>query len=636
MTALRACLLCALLSAGPAWAQVPKLVIVAPDHLVLGEQTQGPLELKVNGVLDPAGVRMRASVGTPADFTNAGKSVVGVFRTPETMSPQTAILGAVARIDGKPVVAWQTLPLYGVGDLPVTGAPGSSVTATIGPVLAGPVTLDRSGRGKVRIRVPPGYTQVIVGSRAMDLGEVPYKRILGVAIDDQVAADGFTTTALQVMVVDKFGKPDALAKVFFKADRGGVSPVRPVGLGLFAVTYTAPADVGNGVDAVECGIVGDDVSREKIPLKLVGGAPRKVRAWLEPASYVAGDPPPMMWVTIADAAGNPLDNAHLDFNVEAGKFGPPRRQSPGRYFVPFLPPDSFEGRSELKITAVATTPGGTPVTQEVTLGLKPGKPKRLRVDFDQESAVADGRTRLPITVKAVDAHGNHVPWANITATVDAGATEPPQKTDEGVVIHYHPPLAFEPVRAVVHLTTDGNVNADVPLDLLPAQNSWVIGLRGGYQSNLGSLRTPAVGLSIATRLRLLLPQLYVSLELGGLTGSRSWAIPDAGGPEVPVSLLVPTGGLHLRLRFDIGPLVGSIGGGPTAGVVLAAITPEGAPARSERLLVAGAEGSLGLGVRMGRVTLGVEGRYQHLPVQSTIVQGNAGGASGSVKLELEL
>ena len=86
---------------------------------------------------------------------------------------------------------------------------------TVGRTAAARVTLDGSGRGHARIRVPPGYSEAHVGARSVEIKSAPYNRILGVALDKRIAADGFASTVLQAMVVNERGEPDASASVFY-------------------------------------------------------------------------------------------------------------------------------------------------------------------------------------------------------------------------------------------------------------------------------------------------------------------------------------------------------------------------------------------------------------------------------------
>src|SRR5207245_2183245 len=102
-----------------AGSEAPVTIATVPN-LVLGEQSQVNLEIRYRGKRDPAApVRARASLGTIVDLTEAGRGMFGVYRPPATLYPQAAILGAALRINGASAVAWQILPLFGQGDLPV-------------------------------------------------------------------------------------------------------------------------------------------------------------------------------------------------------------------------------------------------------------------------------------------------------------------------------------------------------------------------------------------------------------------------------------------------------------------------------------------------------------------------------------
>jgi hypothetical protein len=622
----------------PASAAEPQpqkgLVIVAPPNMVLGEQEKVQVELKLGGALTyGTQVQARASAGQVTDLAAGGRTMIGVYLPPATLFPQVAILGAVAKVDGKTVVAFQPLPLFGVGDLPVQGKKGQMLTAKVGPLSFGPVKADRTGHATIRIRVPPGYDSASANGKRVELGETPFKRILALALDEQVAADGASTTGIQALVVDKYGKPDPLARVFARVDRGKVTPVNPIGPGLYSTTYTAPAEVGNGSDKVLIGVVGEEVSRDTVTLKLVRGAARKVNAWVEPSTYEVGSPPPIVWVSVADAAGAALD-ANVELNADIGRFGPTRKMGPGKYVANFTPPDQYGGRKDVTITATAVTPGAGPVKREVALGLKPGKPNQVVVDGKYEG-VADGHTGVSFAFRVLDRQGNPVPNAPVTVKADTGATEPPQPTVDGYTVRYVPPVSFEPMGASVTIQAEGNARAVLPIRLAASENLLMLGARAGYSTNLGSLQTPTVGVDIGVRLMFLNPRLFATLELAAtssLPGARF-----SSDPTISSSVLIPSGALQAQYRVPVGDFILWGGAGPLVGVVFGRIQQEGSPERSERLLALGAEAAAGFGYRLfGRSTIGIDGRYRYLPVRGVVVQGAAGGVLASVRFDIEL
>ncbi len=612
------------------------LVIQAPPQMVLGEQEKVQVELKLSGPLTPGTqIQTRASVGQIADLAAGGRSHVGVYQPPSTLFPQVAILAAAAKIDGKTVVTFYPLPLFGVGDLPVQGKKGQALTAKVGPLTFGPVKADRHGRATIRIRVPPGYDSALANGKRVELGEAPFKRILAIALDEQVAADGASTTGIQALVVDKYGKPDPLARVFARVDRGKVTPVSPIGPGLYSTTYTSPAEVGNGADKVMIGVVGVEISRDTVTLKLVRGAARKVNAWVDPAAYEVGSAPPMVWVSVADAAGAPLD-ANVELAAEIGKFGPPRKTGPGKYVAPFTPPDRFGGRKEVTITATAMTAGGGAVKRDVTLALRPGKPNQVVVDAGKHEGIADGRSPVSITFKVLDRQGNPVPNAPVTVKADSGAAEPPRPTGDGYEVRYLPPLSFEPTGASLTIQAEGNARAVMPIRLAAAENMLLLGARAGYNTNLGSLQTPAVGVDVGVRMLFLHPRLFSTLGLSVTSSLPLQGQTCPSDPAITSSVLIPAGTLQLQYRVPLGDFTAWGGAGPVIGVVFGRIVQEGSPERSERLLALGAEGAAGIGYRIGRSTIGIDGRFRYLPVQGVVVQGAAGGVLASLRFDIEL
>jgi hypothetical protein len=217
---------------------------------------------------------------------------------------------------------------------------------------------------------------------------------------------------------------------------------------------------------------------------------------------------------------------------------------------------------------------------------------------------------------------------------DTGAAEPPQPTGDGYTVRYVPPVSFEPLGANVTIQAEGNARAVLPIHLAGSENLVMLGVRAGYSTNLGSLKTPTVAVDIGARMLFLNPRLFTTLELGVTSTLPGQGFPS--DPTISSSVLIPTGSLQLQYRIPVGDFTMWAGAGPLLGVVFARIQQEGTPERSERLLALGAEGAAGFGYRFGRSTIGIDGRYRYLPVSGVVVQGAAGGVLASLRFDVEL
>jgi hypothetical protein len=340
----------------------------------------------------------------------------------------------------------------------------------------------------------------------------------------------------------------------------------------------------------------------------------------------------MVWVSVADAAGAPLD-ANVELTAEAGRFGPTRKMGPGKYVANFTPPDQFGGRREIAITATAMTPGAGPVKRDVALGLRPGKPNQVVVDGKHEG-IADGHTDVSFSFRVLDRQGNPVPNAPVTVKADTGAAEPPQPTADGYTVRYVPPVSFEPIGANVTIQAEGNARAVLPIHLAPSENLVMLGARAGYSTNLGSLQTPTAAVDIGARLLFLNPRVFATLELGVTSTLPGQTFPS--DPTISSSVLIPSGSLQAQYRIPLGDFTAWAGAGPVLGVVLGRIQQEGSPERSERVLALGGEAAAGFGYRFGRSTIGIDGRYRYMPVRGVVVQGAAGGVLASLRFDIEL
>src|SRR5262249_56600068 len=128
--------------------------------------------------------------------------------------------------------------------------------------------------------------------------------------------------------------------------------------------------------------------------------------------------------------------------------------------------------------------------------------------------IADGHTEVSFAFRVVDRQGNPVPNAPVTVKADTGATEPPQPTTDGYTVRYVPPVSFEPMGANVTIQAEGNARAVLPIRLAPSENLVLLGVRAGYETNLGSLQTPTAAVDIGARMMFLNPRVFTTLELG--------------------------------------------------------------------------------------------------------------------------
>jgi hypothetical protein len=164
----------------------------------------------------------------------------------------------------------------------------------------------------------------------------------------------------------------------------------------------------------------------------------------------------------------------------------------------------------------------------------------------------------------------------------------------------------------------------------------MLGARAGYSTNLGSLQTPTVGVDVGARLLFLNPRAFATLELGAATSFPLQGQTFPTDPSITSSVFIPSGSLQLQYRVPLEPFTAWAGAGPVLAVVFGRIVQEGFPERTERLLALGAEAAAGFGLRMGRTTIGLDGRYRYLPVQGVVVQGAAGGVLASLRFDVEL
>jgi hypothetical protein len=615
--------------------------ISAPPRFVLGEDKRAKIEFQLPGARDPkTPLRTATNAGSVSDLSDSGTTFVGAFVPPETFFPQAAIIAAVARAGGTTAFGWRVLPLVGIGNLAVKVLPRAKASLKIGSDTFGPVRADRTGKATIRVKVPPGYTEAVVlpSGRKIPLGAAPFTRLVAIAADETLPADGASTTAIRAFVVDKFGHPDPTARVYFAPERGSTGPVTAGAAGEYLTEYTAPSTVGNGGDVIVYGVVGDETARAKLTLHFVTGTPRNLQVWVDPPSYTAGGQPPMVMAQVKDAAGNPI-NANVEPSAEVGTFGVPRSAGLGLYAIPFAPPETFAGRKALKISVMARTVGGQPARSEATLALKPGKAVRLDVNADLNKATADGSTPVPIAVRAFDAHGNLVSDVPVSGKTDEGSVRPPQELPDGTYrVAYVPPLAFEARRVNVEIDGADGLTAQVPVDLSPARRTVAFGLKAGYTSNFVALNSPTAGIEVNFRLPVLGSRVFVVLDATADFANAKGAA-DTSLVTVPVAA-------ELRYQFPaFAPdIVVYLDAGPVVDLAFAKASVAGGdqPPASETLAVLGGQAHLGVGYQFGRSYLALELKYLYASAKGTVLAGvgdrseQIGGAAAVLKYVFEL
>ncbi len=273
------------------------------------------------------------------------------FDAPDQPFPQVAVITvanpAHARLD-RVAAARLTIPIAGRLDLPGKTTPGVRMEMRVGEKTFGPVIADDKGRFSIPILVPPGYGR----GRATSIDRVGNRKVsevnlflpptnqLGIwAFPRALPANGRSRARLLVTTVDPYGRTADLGEVRLRARSGVIGDLRPAGRGLWEAYYTAPAEVGEGLDRIEATFPkGGPESRSTVEIRLSPGI--AARAVMEAAEALPADGRTRspLRVTVTDRRGNPVPNLEVRLKVRPGSVSPPREESAGRYLAEVVVP----------------------------------------------------------------------------------------------------------------------------------------------------------------------------------------------------------------------------------------------------------------------------------------------------------
>ncbi|XXF81357.1 hypothetical protein P2318_16820 [Myxococcaceae bacterium GXIMD 01537] len=160
---MRPLVLLSLLLTAPLAVAAPPGVKASPEEVVLGQDTQVVLEVRV----PPGSGPVRAAASSGAFASNAVEGgAVRTFRwtPPEVRHPLTAVL--LFWVEGPqakpPEVARVRLALLGRTTLEISTSPGAEVVVEVANRRFGPVLANAAGQAQVPVEVPPGVTHARV------------------------------------------------------------------------------------------------------------------------------------------------------------------------------------------------------------------------------------------------------------------------------------------------------------------------------------------------------------------------------------------------------------------------------------------------------------------------------------------
>jgi hypothetical protein len=547
-----------------------------PPRVQLGET--GRTRLRFRAPTEP---RVSASVGRIAKLRSDGTDQwVAEYLPPDDTIPQLALITAAAGDDA----AFIALPLWGQGDAVVKTRPRARIEVQIEGDKY-PAIADDRGTAVVPVNVPPGVTAAKHGSQSIDL-HVPPLRLVHVAADrDTSNADQAEVVQLLLFAVRSDGSPRDGARFVVRPTRGRVEQPRQRAPGIYQASWTL------GPGAVERASV--SVALEESPslaaectIGLVAGPIASLQLVADRARIVAGERELAVRAVALDAKGNPSAEP-LRFESTVGDVHGSGTE------VHVEVPSSFEGRSELRLTARPASRGQP--SAELVLPLVPAEARSAEIDVlpRNEHVHADGSTAFPVRLRILDRYGNSIPDAQLEVTTDRGSLALPARYDSGsYVATYQPPLSYDHASATIAVRS-GAAEARARVDLLPEVPRLALSPRIGVLTNFSGLTSPVVAFETSLRTHRFGPELSFSADISYAMRNAGGSSPDGITARAHTDWITASVGVAWRAPLS-GRFFGWVGAGPQLTTIIARTQVAGNPSQTNLAAVAG--GYLAAGV----------------------------------------
>ena len=406
----------------------------SPPELVIGQDATANLTVKLSGgalsARDGGDLIFSASVGTVGNLTPMGEGAYSMLYTPPAgPNPGMAVITVADRRDPTRTYGAVSIPLLVRRELPVTGPAGSSILATVGARQFGPITIDKSGRGKLPLVLPPGAGPVKIATttakgtteKAQDLKLPPAPRLRIVPTAAGLPADPSLAIPLRVYVATPDGKPDPAAPLALAVTGGTVSAPRHEGNGVYVATFTPPKGTTVPNVTVTANLTGGGaVQVDKRVIALTASRPASLTLNADPPAIQPGTTRVNLVATVKGPDGAGLAGRQVAFKIDGGRLdGAVKDDGKGGYAVPI----ATSGQGPVDIVATVKAPANAnPVRRVLVFPTRPRLP-------------IDGVSGTLLTILTLDEFGYPVHGVPLELAVRRGDGSLPNKatTDEAGV-----------------------------------------------------------------------------------------------------------------------------------------------------------------------------------------------------------
>jgi len=358
----------------PVGAPAPEVGLsLFPEAPVKGRDREARLTVKLLGADGkpwplPAPPVLRASVGEVEEVRRIGPGLFEArYLLPTTRYPEVAVLVAFApwpHPDAPSGAAGALrVALATEVELPGSSEPGAQLTLQIADRTFGPTTVDREGRFRVPVIVPPGAgtARSTVRDRhgnrrveRIDLRLPLVDPLACVVHPSRLPADGTSHARVLCALSDTRGRPQARGKVRLTAKRGRLDGPTEAAGGLLEWRYTAPGK-SFGTDTLQGISRGRGVDGRET-LEVVELPRPAAKLSVESSEDVLHQgASTMLTVRATDAQGRPTPDARLEVKARPGGVSTQGFDAGGVASVEWSAPVEAEG-DEAAVTLEAWGP----------------------------------------------------------------------------------------------------------------------------------------------------------------------------------------------------------------------------------------------------------------------------------------
>jgi len=273
-----------------------------------------------------------------------------------------------------------------------------------------PVSSTKLGEMTIYANAPNGRNgAVVINLRAR------VERLVVEAEDDQVVADGFSSTKLTIRAIDIYEKPASDKVIEATTNLGHISLIQDNGDGTYTSTYTANTTTAGKAKIV---VKTEFDIQALTEIRLIGGSTTNIELGISKSQLPAdGKSTAQLRVKALDIYGNPVVNENLVFELKpelnSGKVGDLINHQDGNYVAEYITGTAV---GEVEIRAKSSYG----VFDQKSIRLTLGDTANFQLSMDPLDAVADGATPVDLILNVTDPHGNTIPNLSVAMDVSSG------------------------------------------------------------------------------------------------------------------------------------------------------------------------------------------------------------------------